>query len=118
MSSDGFCLAFELGGRQFVIDEGAPRGVEHGPAAGDAQLGVVFVCRGNTEDTKDGVADELLDDAAVGFDLSSGHRGVACEHPVNVFRVGRLGAGREADEVAEERGHHLALLAGRRSRIR
>ena len=66
------------------------------------------------EDRHHGVADELLDRAAEALDLAGDALVVRAERGANVFRVGPVGAGREAHEVDEEHGDDLALLAARR----
>jgi len=44
----------------------------------------------DSEDPDHRVADELLDDPAVGLDLGPGQPGVGAQHPVDVLGVGRL----------------------------
>ena len=74
--------------------------------------------RGDAEHPDDRVADELLDDAAVGDDRGTCHPGVGLEHAVDVLGVRRLGHRGEADEVAEQDADDLALLEpGHRPRL-
>jgi len=83
----------------------------------DGALGVVLVHMGHAEDADDGVADELLDDAAVGLDDRAAAVRVLAQQTVDVLRVDAFGHGRVADEVTRERGDGLALLGrGKRRR--
>ena len=77
----------------------------------DGAFRVVLMREGDPEDPDDRVPDELLHDPAVGVDLCPGHRGVGREHPVDIFGIGRLRRRGEPDQVAEEGGDDLALLA-------
>ena len=79
----------------------------------DGPLGIVLVGPGDAEDTDHGVADELLDDPAVGLDLRPGDGEVARQHLFDVLGIGALGGRGEADEVAEQHADRLALRAGR-----
>ena len=76
-------------------------------------LRVVLVRDGRTEDGHHRVADELLDRPSEPLELRSDAGVVGLEDGANVFRVELLGAGREADEVAEEARDDLPLLACR-----
>ena len=96
---------------------GVPSGrVMPSSACDDAQagphgaLGVVLVRGGHAEDADHGVADELLDRAAVRLDHLAGGGVVGAQHGVDVLGVGGLAHRGEADEVAEERGDDLALF--------
>ena len=66
---------------------------------------------GRTEDGHDGVLDELLDRAPVALELLAQPGVVGTDARPDVLRIGGLRSGREADEVAEEDGDDLALLA-------
>ena len=77
-------------------------------------LGIVLVRDRRAEDRHHGVADELLDRAAEALDLAGDALVVRAERGADVLGVGPVGAGREADEVDEEHGDDLALLAARR----
>jgi len=71
------------------------------------------------EDAEDGVADELLDPAAVALDLAAHALVVRREERAYVLGIELLGAGREADDVDEEDADDAALFAvglGRESR--
>ena len=68
----------------------------HGP------LGVVLLRDRGAPDRHDGVADELLDDAAVAADDRPGELEVAREELADLLGVALLREGREADEVAEQ----------------
>jgi hypothetical protein len=76
----------------------------------DRALGIVLVRSRDAEHAEHRVTDELLDDAPVALDRRSRHRGVLGQHPIDVLGIGRLGRGRERDEVAEQGGDDLALL--------
>ena len=73
-------------------------------------LGIVFVEGGHSEDGDHGVADELLDRAAVGLDDATCRGVVAAQHRIDDFGVVALGDGGEADEVAEQGGDDAALF--------
>ena len=73
-------------------------------------LGVVLVHHRHAEDADHGVADELLDGAAMGLDDRTHRVVVAAQQGVDVLGVGLLRERREADEVAEETGDDLAFL--------
>jgi len=75
-------------------------------------LGVVTVRHGRAEDGHDGVARELLERAAVLLDQLSGPTVVQRQGIANVLGIRAVGARREADEVDEEDGNELSLLAG------
>ena len=59
------------------------------------------------------VADELLHRPPVALDLPPETSVVGADAGADVLGVGCLGSGGEADEVAEEDGHDLALLVER-----
>ena len=79
------------------------QGGVHGP------FGVVFVGGGHAEDPDHGVADELLDDAAKDLDGVPGQGVEGAQQALDVLRVGLLAEAGEVNEVAEHRGHDLAL---------
>ena len=79
-------------------------GAAHGP------LGVVVVGGREAEDGEHGVADELLDDAAVALDEPLRQGAVALQQGVDKLVVCGLGVRCVADEVAEQSGDDLALL--------
>ena len=76
----------------------------------DGSLGVVLVRARYAEHGDHGVADELLDEAAVDLDRVAGHVGVLPENAIDVLRVGALGHACEADEVAEQGRDDFAFL--------
>ena len=78
----------------------------------DRALGVVLVRGRRAEQRHHGVADELLDRPAAALELGAQTRVVRLEDGAHVLWVELLGARGEADEVGEEDGHDLALLAG------
>ena len=67
---------------------------------------------GSAPDGHDGVADELLDRAAVAADHVRGKLEVARQRVAHVLGVALLGERREADEVGEEDGHQPTLGDG------
>ena len=77
--------------------------------------GIVLVHGRQPEDRHHGVADELLDDAAVALDDRLHALEVAREQRAERLRVDRLAESRRTDDVAEQHGHDLALLAARPS---
>ena len=86
-------------------------GVADGERRPDRTLRVVLVCDGSAEDGHDGIADELLHGAAEALDLRAQAREVRREHAADVLGVELLGAACEADEVGDEDGDDLTLLA-------
>jgi hypothetical protein len=82
----------------------------------DGALGVVLVRERRAEDGHHGIADELLDRAAVALDLLAQACVVWADASAHVFRVLLLGGGREPDQVAEQHRYHLALLERGRGR--
>jgi hypothetical protein len=80
---------------------------ERGP---DRPFGIVAVRPWRSEQTADGVADELLDVAAEASEVVPDVPVVRPEHTADVFRVGAFRALGRADHVAEERGDDLSLL--------
>ena len=60
-----------------------------------------------------GVADELLDRAALGLDLGPHGLEVALHHVAQAFRVEPVGQARRPRNVAEQDGDELAFLAVR-----
>ena len=77
-------------------------------------LGIVLVRDGRAEERHDGVADELLDRAPEALELVA-HALVVPERSARTSSGSDpLGLRRRADEVAEEHGDDLSLLASRR----
>ena len=87
-------------------------GVDELEAGPDGPLGVVLAGDGGAPDGHDGVADELLDGAAVAADHLAGELEVAVQELAGVLGVVALGEGREADEVGEEDRDEAALGDG------
>ena len=83
----------------------------------DGPLGIVLVRGRRAEQRHHRVADELLDRPAASLELGAQARVVRLEHGAHVLGVELLGPRGEADEVGEEDGHDLALLAGRLGRL-
>ena len=84
--------------------------LEAGP---DGPLRVVFLSDRGAPDRHHGVADELLDGAAVAPDDRPGELEVARQDLAHLLGVALLREGREADEVAEQH-RDVAKLGGRR----
>ena len=74
---------------------------------------VVLVRLGHPEHPDDGVADELLDRAAVSLERCPRRVEVRAHQVEDCLRVGALGHPRRAREVAEHRGHEPAPLDAR-----
>lgn len=85
-------------------------GGRHGQRRAQSALRVVLPGLVQTEHRHHRVADELLDDAAVGLDgmVPGGETGL--DHLPGVLRVELARDRGEADEVREEHGHELAGL--------
>src|SRR5262249_30980261 len=66
------------------------------------------------EHSHDGVADELLEGAAVALDRDAGDIEVGVHHVAERLRIEPLAERGRAGDVAEEDGDDLALLAGAR----
>ncbi len=79
----------------------------------DRALGVVLVRGRRAEQRHHRVADELLDRPAAPLELGAQTRVVGLEDRAHVLRIHLLGPRGEPDEVGEEDGHDLALLARR-----
>ena len=80
-------------------------------------LRVVLTGRRDPEDRHDGVADELLDDAAPALDHRRHRREVLGQERAELLRVELLAQRRRAGQVGEENRDELALGALRRRRI-
>ena len=78
-------------------------------AGADAQLGIVFVHDRRAPDGHDGIADELLDRAAVALDDVPSEVEVAAERVADILRVTLLGKRREAHEIGEKDADELAF---------
>ncbi len=96
----------------FLLVQLADRVEDPQPCAHGA-LRVVLVRHGRAEDRHHRIADELLHGAAEALDLAGDALVVRAERGADVLGVGAVGACREADEVDEEHGDDLALLAAR-----
>ena len=93
---------------EVVVQPGEPRSqVGRGPGRAER---VVLVQHRNAEHGHHGVADELLDRAAVPLDHAAGQLEIARHHRPKGLRVELLAERRRAGDVAEEHGHRLALL--------
>ena len=87
-------------------------GVDELEAGPDGPLGVVLAGDGGAPDRHDGVADELLDGAAVAADHLAGELEVAVQELAGVLGVLALGERREADEIGEQDRDEAALGDG------
>ena len=83
-------------------------------ACADGPLGVVLGCDRGAPDGHHGIADELLDRAAVAPDHVPGEVEVAAQGLARLLGVALLGERREADEVREQDRDHPPLGDGRR----
>ncbi len=98
---------------------GAELGVEGGQLGRDLGRGpdrpksIVLMEGGDTEDGHDGVADELLDGAAVTLDDRPHHREVAAHDRPHRLRVELLAQDRRADDVGEQDGDDFANVTER-----
>ncbi len=90
-------------------------GAHLGRSANCAQR-VVLVRDGDPEDGHHGIADELLDGAAVTLEDHAKILEVAPHPCAQRLGIRRLAERRRTDEVAEENGDDFALLAGRLGR--
>jgi hypothetical protein len=88
------------------------RALDDPEAGAHRSFGIVLVGDRHPEHSHHGVTDELLHHPTVPFDLSTSHRGVRSQHPVDVFGVGRFRGRSESDQIAEESRHDLPFLAG------
>src|SRR4029453_11027744 len=85
-------------------------GVEHAKRTAHRSLRVILVHVRYAEHGHDAVADELVHRPAQPFDLPAEPRVVRAQEGPHVLRVGLVGAGGEADQVAEQHRDDLALL--------
>ena len=77
----------------------------------DRAFGVVLMRRRCAPHRHDGVADELLDRAAVARDNFAGDRAVSLERVSDFLGVAFFGEWREPDEIRKEDGHEAAFRA-------
>ena len=90
--------------------------LEHAQARANRALGIVTVRNGRPEDGHHRIADELLQHAPVVLDPALRLRVVELKRFVHVFGIGLRCARGGTDQVDEEDGNELALLA-RRARL-
>ena len=81
--------------------------------AADRPFGVVLVGHRGAEHGHDAVADELVQGAAQAFDLGPEPGLVGAEQGADVLGVGLVGAGGEADQVAEQHRDDRCAPGGR-----
>ena len=74
-----------------------------------ARSAIVLVCHWRAEHGHHGITDELLDRPSEGLDPLPRTSVIRREARLHFLGIRRLRSGREADEVAEEHGHDLAL---------
>ncbi len=93
-----------------------PDGVDQVEGCPDRALGVGLGGHGRTPHRHDGVADELLDGAAVALDHGGGGLEVRRQQLPDLLRVTRLGQWREPHQVAEQHRAEPTLRHACRSR--
>ena len=119
-------LAHRPDGHRCLAGHDTNAGVDHRAESADAAddlqggphgaLGVVLVAGRRAPDRHHGVADELLDRAAVALDDPAGKVEIARQQVADLLRVPRLGDRREAHEVGEEDRDDPPLCHGWRRR--
>ena len=87
---------------------------EHPQRGPEGAGGVVLVRGRHPERGHDGIADELLDGAALGFDLLAHRRRVGLHHLLEPLRVQPFAEGRRSGDVGEDHRDELAFLTRRR----
>ncbi len=85
--------------------------VAHRQRGSDGEVGILLARATQPEHGHDGIADELLDHAAVGLDQRVPSCEVLVDERADVFRVERPRQHGEVDEVGEQHRDELALLA-------
>ena len=88
-----------------------PETRQHALGGAHRAAGVVLVGRRHPEHGHDGVADELLDGAALGFDLGAHRVEVGTQHVTQALGVELLSDGGRAGDVGEQNGDQLAFLS-------
>src|SRR5207244_464037 len=76
-----------------------------------ATFGVVLSGRRRAEEREYAVAREILDVPIEGLDLPDDPRHSLADHELHILGIEPLGERRRADDVSEERGQDLPLLA-------
>ncbi len=84
--------------------------VAHAQGGADRPMGILLLGCAHAEHGHHGVADELLDDAAVGLDVLVPAQEVGVDDRADVLGVELLRQHGEVDEVGEQDGDELALL--------
>jgi hypothetical protein len=87
-------------------------GIEHPKRTPNRPLRVILMRARHPEHGHDAVANELVYGATQPFDLSAKPLMVRTQQGPHVLRVGLVGAGGEANQVAEQHRDDLALLHG------
>ncbi len=95
-------------GHTHLLTEGGYR-LRECKGGADGALGVVLACHGRSPHRHDGVADELLNRAAMALYQRAAAVEVPRQQLSNFLRVAMLGERREAHQVREEHGHQAAL---------
>ena len=83
----------------------------------DRALGVVLVCDRGSEHGHDRIPDELLHRPPIAFDLGAQANVVRTDARTDVLGICLIGRGGEADQVAEQHRHDLALLLNGAQRL-
>ena len=96
----------ELAARREAPDQSQRRG--------DRPIGIVAVGAGNPEHRHHGVADELLDPAAVLLERRAGDLEERVEQPPDILRIAPLDQLGRSDQIREDDRRELALDPGRR----
>jgi len=86
-------------------------GLKYALFCGHRPLGVVFVGDGCTEHGHDGITNELLHGPAQAFDLAPQVGVIGTKPSDHVLRICTIRAGGEANQIAEQHGDNLALVA-------
>jgi hypothetical protein len=90
-------------------------GVANGESRPDRALGVVVMHAGHAEDRHDGIADVLLDRAAMKFDDLAGAVEVTAQDRPDNFRIVAGAKRSRADDVGEQDADELAFFGHDRS---
>ncbi len=98
-----------VGPAEFLVE--VLEATEHPQRGPEGACGIVLVRDRHPERGHDGIADELLDGAALGFDLLAHRRRVGLHHLLEPLRVQPFAEGRRSGDVGEDHRDELAFLA-------